>query len=68
MASAVTSAIAGVHPANIYVYCCVDDFVGSAGLAMLAAGVPYSYSVAAFNTVVPSSSTKVTVYLFTVAL
>ena len=52
----VTFAISGVHPANVYVYCAVDAFSGSAGTSISLANVPYSYSVLDIS--VPSSSTN----------
>ena len=60
----VTSAIAGVQPENVYVYLSVGAFVGSVGFTMSFAEVPYSYSVAALSTVVPSSSTNLILYFF----
>ena len=61
VAFSVTSFIVGVHPANSYVYSSVASFVGFSGFTISSAFVPSSYSVASFSTVVPSSSTKVTV-------
>jgi hypothetical protein len=63
VASSVTFATSGDHPANVYVYCVVAALVGSAG----AVGVsPYTTSLDCNS--VPSSSTNVIVYLFTVEL
>ena len=64
VASPVTAVTSGVQPLNLYVYCAVAGLLGSAGATGVA---PYSYSAEA-STVVPSSSTNVTVYLFTVLL
>ena len=63
-ASFVTSSMAGLHPANVYVNSSVAAFTGSAGFTISAAAVPYSYSVSGLSTVVPSSSTNFTLYLF----
>ncbi len=50
------------QPAKVYVYSAVAAFSGSSGLTTSAAAVPYLYS-ASLITVVPSSSTNVTLYI-----
>ena len=62
--SLVTVSTEGLQPANVYVYSFVAAFVGSFGFSISAAAVPYSYSFSALSTVVPSSSTNLTLYLF----